>query len=322
MIYRVREDQGISSYFTGFEYLVKEIKSYIEVVFVGSNRYILLKQFQCMIDIPFYWVDVFTSEPFKGNPAAVCIINTEYDDSLYQKIAKEIGLVETAFTDKIDKNTYNLRWFTPRFEVQLCGHATIATAHVLSKEHHVKTPIYFQTLSGKLKVDIKENKVTLNYPTFTYEKLMDERILEPLGIEDYVEIRFWRESPVPSFFIVLRNEDQVKEIKPDYPRLIEVSEEFGIVGIIVTAPGKTPYDYVFRQFAPRAGINEEQGTGVVHCVAAPYWAEELGKNKMRAYQFSERGSEMEIELKDKIVKITGSAVQLIKGKMSISLPVE
>jgi PhzF family phenazine biosynthesis protein len=206
--------------------------------------------------------------------------------------------------------------------VKLCGHATIATAHVLCKEHNIKGPIFFHTLSGVLKADVKDDKVTLSFPVFEYDRIDDERILEPFGIDDYIEIRFRLESPAPSFFIVLRDQEQVINLKPDFPRLIDISKEFGILGIIVTAPGEDSYDYVFRQFAPRAGIYEDQGTGVVHCVAAPYWGKKLGKKKMRAYQFSERGSEMEVKLVDGGVKISGSAIQLIKGKMSISLPVE
>jgi PhzF family phenazine biosynthesis protein len=173
-----------------------------------------------------------------------------------------------------------------------------------------------------LKADVRDEKVTLSFPAFEYDKIDDEQILEPFGIDDYIEIRFRPESPAPSLYIVLRNQEQVMNLKPDYPQLIDVSKKFGVLGIIVTAHGEAPYDYVFRQFAPRAGIYEDQGTGLVHCVTAPYWGEKLGKKKMRAYQFSERGSEMEVELHDGGVKISGSAILLIKGKMSIPLPVE
>jgi PhzF family phenazine biosynthesis protein len=249
-------------------------------------------------------------------------MKTDQKNILYQKIAKEIGLAETAFTERINENTYKLRWFTPSFEAKLCGHATIAAAYVLCNEHDVKSPIFFHTLSGVLKADVQDEKVTLSFPTFEYDRIDDEQILEPFGIDDYIEIRFRLESPAPSFYIVLRNQEQVMKLKPDYPQLIDVSKKFGVLGIIVTAPGEAPYDYVFRQFAPRAGINEDQGTGVVHCVAAPYWGEKLGKKKMRAYQFSERGSEMEVELLDGGVMISGSAILLIKGKMHIPLPVE
>lgn len=210
----------------------------------------------------------------------------------------------------------------PSFEVKLCGHATIAAAHLLHIEHNVKGPIFFHTLNGVLKVDFEDDKVTLNFPSFEYERINDERILEPFGILDYNEIRFWLESPVPSFCIILREQEQLKKLRPDFSQLIEISKDFGILGIIITAPGEYPYDYVFRQFAPRAGIYESQGAGAVHCVLAPYWGKKLGKNKMRAYQFSERGSEMEIELNNNIVRISGSAICLIKGKMSVPFLVE
>jgi PhzF family phenazine biosynthesis protein len=125
--------------------------------------------------------------------------------------------------------------------------------------------------------------------------------------------------PTPAFFIVLDDEEKVRKIKPDFTRLIEVSRELDVIGITVTAPGDKEYDYVFRHFAPRAGIYEEQGTGSVHCVLAPYWNEILGKTKMNSIQYSARGSVMEVEVIGDKVLITGAATPLIKGTLSLNI---
>jgi PhzF family phenazine biosynthesis protein len=273
-----------------------------------------------MLDVPFYWLDVFTSEPFKGNPAAVCIMKTDLDDSIYQNIATELGLAETAFTEKIHENEYKLRWFAPVFkEVSLCGHATIATAYILNKNHNVQSLIRFHTRSGVLMAEVQGDKVTLNFPSYIYDKFEDERILEPFGIEEYLEIRYLPDQPTPAVCIVLKDQGQVEKIKPDFPRLVEVSNELDIFGIIITAVGEDPYDYVYRQFAPRAGVDEDQGTGIVHCVIAPYWGDKLGKTKMRAFQLSERGSMMDVEVVENGVKIIGSATSLVKGTLMLNI---
>jgi PhzF family phenazine biosynthesis protein len=270
-----------------------------------------------MTDIPFYWLDVFTSEPFKGNPAAVCIMKTDRQDSLYQNIAGELGLAETAFAEKIGPSLYKLRWFTPELEASLCGHATMATAYTLAKEHRVKSPIVFHTKSGSIKAEVSRSQATLEFPSFSIEKTDDERILEPLGIEDCVELRYTPASAIPKFTVILENQEQVRELWPDFSRLKELGGELGFKGVIVTGKGEAPYDYVYRTFAPGAGIDEDQGTGSVHCVIASYWRNRLGKTEMRSLQLSERGSEMIIRVVEDGVRITGSVRLLIRGTLSI-----
>jgi PhzF family phenazine biosynthesis protein len=267
-----------------------------------------------MVEVPFYWLDIFTSNPFKGNPAAVCLMKTDLEDALYQNIAKELGLSETAFAEKIDENEYKLRWFTPEMEMPLCGHATIATAYTLTTENGVPSPIMFHTLSGEMK-EVDENRVTLNFPFFSFNKTNDDRIMEAVGVEDYEEIRY-TDNP-PAYTAILREEKQVKELKPDFNRLRELCTELGVMGLIVTSPASLPYDYAYRTFAPGAGVDEDQGTGIVQCAIASYWKDRLGKNVMRSIQYSERVSEMDVEVIDEGVRITGSATPLIKGTILI-----
>jgi PhzF family phenazine biosynthesis protein len=268
-----------------------------------------------MVDIPFYWLDVFTSKPFKGNPAAVCFMKTDLGEELYQNIAKELGLSETAFAEKIGEQEYKLRWFTPEMEMSLCGHATIATAYTLNREYCVPSPMVFHTLSGEMKVEVDENLVTLNFPFFSLKKTEDDRIMEAVGGEDYGEIRY-TDNP-PAYTVILNDEKQVKELKPDFNRLRELCTELGVMGLIVTSQASLPYDYAYRTFAPGAGIDEDQGTGIVQCAIASYWKDRLGKSVMRSIQYSERVSEMDVEVIDEGVRITGSVTPLIKGSISI-----
>jgi len=137
-----------------------------------------------MTDIPFYWLDIFTESKFKGNPAAVCVLNKELDDETYQNIAKEINLSETAFPIKVSPSEYNLRWFTPTSEMPLCGHATIATAYTLATEYKEKSPIKFHTLSGDHLVEVDDNNVTLNFPRWSFEPKPNPKLCKLLGIED------------------------------------------------------------------------------------------------------------------------------------------
>ena len=265
-----------------------------------------------MTDIPFYWLDIFTSEPFKGNPAAVLLMKTDLEDKTYLNIANELGLTETAFTEKIGESEYRLRWFTPRGEVPMCGYATIATAYTLAKEYGVGSPISFHTMSGVLPAEINEDQVTINFPLYPLiKKTEDERLLEPLGVKNYVELRC---SDTPLIFMVeLENHEQVSKLNPD-PSIRNLLKEMNAYFIIATARGKKPFDYVHRVFNQGG---EDHGCGVAHCALGPYWQMKLGKSKMRSLQPTERGSEIFVELTDDATRITGSAKLLIKGTLSI-----
>ena len=267
-----------------------------------------------MNDVPFYWLDIFTSEPFKGNPAGACIMQTNLEDTLYQNIARELGLSETAFTEKIGDSEYNLRWFTPEIEMPLCGHATMATAYTLNSEYNVPSPILFHTQSGEMKVEVNGKKVTLNFPFFSFEKSNDTRILEAVDIQDYDEFRY-TDNP-PAFTVIINDEETLKTLKPDFNRLRELCDELGVMGLVVSSPADKPYDFAYRTFAPGAGVDEDQGTGIVQCVVASYWRDRLGKSVMRSIQHSERVSEMEVEVVENGVRITSSVTPLIKGTLS------
>jgi len=267
-----------------------------------------------MVDIPFYWLDIFTSEPLKGNPAAVCIMKTDLEDSLYLSIAKELGLTETAFTEKIGETEYKLRWFTSRREVPMCGYATIATAYTLAIEYGVKSPISFHTMSGVFPAEVEDNQVTINfplYPTSFMKTTEDERLLEPLGVENYIELR--RSDGPLVYMVELNSHEKVRELNPD-PRIRDLLKEMNAFFIIATARGEGPFDYVHRVFNQGG---EDHGCGVAQCALGPYWRSKLGKSEMRSLQPSERGSEIFVELTDDATRITGKATMLIKGTLTI-----
>lgn len=269
-----------------------------------------------MIKVPFYWLDVFTSQQFKGNPAAVCLMKTDYEDKVYQNIATELKLSETAFTENIRDNEYKLRWFTPTMEAPLCGHATMATAYTLFTKLDVKSPVMFHTMSGVMKVEKEKDSIALNFPFYSLEETNDLRILEPLGIRDCVEVSY---SNLGAFAVVLKDSNQVTDVKPDFAKLRESCVKLNILGALVTAKGSGSVDFVYRVFAPGAGVDEDQGTGIAQCAIARYWGSRLGKTRMRSLQLSERGSEMSVEVRESGVRITGKVTELIDGNLTLQL---
>jgi PhzF family phenazine biosynthesis protein len=269
-----------------------------------------------MLKVPFYWLDVFTSQQFKGNPAAVCLMKTDYEDKVYQNIATELKLSETAFTENIKDNEYKLRWFTPTMEAPLCGHATMATAHTLFTKLDVKSPIMFHTMSGVMKVEKEKDSIALNFPFYSLEETDDLKILELLGIRDYVEVSY---SNLGGFTAVLKESSQVSDVKPDFAKMREYCGKKNILGAIVTAKGSGSVDFVYRVFAPGAGVDEDQGTGIAQCIIARYWGLKLGKTRMRSLQLSERGSEMFVEIGESGVRIMGKVTELIEGHLTLQL---
>jgi len=267
-----------------------------------------------MTDIPFFWLDSFTSNPFSGNPAAVCLVETELEDSIYLKIAKELNLSETAFTQKTGEGKYRLRWFTPSGEAPLCGHATIAAAYTLYSEYDVKSPIAFQTISGEMTAEVEGNQVTLNFPQFPLTRSDDDEIAGTLGIQEYEELHFG--DVMRGFLFVLGSRQRVEGVKPDFRAFQEYCQANSLLGATVTAQGDGEYDYVCRVFMAGAG-GEDPVTGLAQCGLAPYWGKVLGKSMMRCYQLSERGGELSVEVVENGVRITGAATMLIKGTLTI-----
>lgn len=259
--------------------------------------------------IPIYQADAFTDKLFGGNPAAICPLQEWLPDETMQKIAIENNLAETAFFVK-NQAGYKLRWFTPEYEIDLCGHATLASAHILFTElGHQNDTIDFETVkAGVLHVKKDGDKYTMDFPSRPAipielpvglaEALSEKPPLEVLRSRDYL--------------LVYESEDDIRDISPDFFALSKMDT----VGVIVTARGKKA-DFVSRFFAPGAGIQEDPVTGSAHCNLIPYWAAKLRKNKLHAYQLSARGGELWCELKGERVLISGKAVTYLKGEIFV-----
>ena len=253
--------------------------------------------------ILFFEVHSFTQKIFHGNPAGVCPLDRWIDDDSMQRIAAENNLSETAFFVPKEDH-YELRWFTPTVEVDLCGHATLATAYVLF-DHlgYEGEAISFHTQSGELVVWKDNDFLVMDFPSRPAESTnIPEHLVAGLGRE--VEHVF----KAKDFLVVLENEQEVRELLPDFSELEKVDCE----GVIVTAPGDE-VDFVSRFFAPRMGIAEDPVTGAAHSTLTPYWAERFGKSQLRAQQISERGGDLWCRLSEDRVQIAGHAVLYVKG---------
>ncbi|MCL2261413.1 MAG: PhzF family phenazine biosynthesis protein [Fibromonadales bacterium] len=261
----------------------------------------------------YYVIDVFAEKLFKGNPAGVCLLEQWIDDEKLQNIASENNLSETAFLVKRD-GYYDLRWFTPAVEIDLCGHATIASAFVLLKFYETNIDeIKFKTMSGIMKVTKKSDIFYLDFPARKAHKTVDYKTFDESfscnnnGIYKAVD-----------FLVVFDNETQIRNIKINFSALKKIKEEAKMesdsFGIIITAKGDN-CDFVSRFFAPNAGIDEDPVTGRAHCTLIPYWAERLGKIKMKALQLSKRGGEIDCEHLGERVLIGGKAVLYLKGNI-------
>jgi len=267
--------------------------------------------------VPLYQIDAFTSKPFGGNPAAVCIMSCGLNDSLYLNIAEEMNLSETAFSERVGDAEYKLRWFTPAVEVLLCGHATLATAHALFEHEGEKAKeITFHTLSGALKARKTHDGIQLNFPRDDPEKVDPPmKLLEPLGVKKPVETFF---APRTKFLlVVVDSPKEIIELKPNFSGLLTVENPLGVKGICVTAKADDGHDFVSRFFGSWVGVNENPVTGSAHTVLMPYWTGKLGTKKMRAYQASKRGGELTLEMDESRVYISGEAATIVEGKILI-----
>lgn len=256
-------------------------------------------------------VDAFTDAPFAGNPAAVCVLPKPADEKWMQNVAREMNLSETAFLVKRDDGSFDLRWFTPVMEVELCGHATLASAHTLWEEGHLRPDAQarFHTLSGLLTADRKDGWIVLDFPEKREEKVdAPPGLLGALGVQaKYVGRNAF------DYLVEVESEDVVREMKPNFAALETVQAR----GIIVTARASSPgFDFVSRFFAPAAGVNEDPVTGSAHCCLGPFWATRLGKNAFLAYQASPRGGRVRVELKGERVLLGGHAVTVLRGELA------
>jgi len=260
--------------------------------------------------IPLYQVDAFTSRLFGGNPAAVCPLTEWLPDATMQSIAAENNLAETAFFVPQGEG-YLLRWFTPTVEVELCGHATLASGYVVT---HILTPewrsVRFDTLkAGPLEVMRDGDLLAMDFPCWPPEQeAADPRILAALG-----------KAPVGSFvargrtLAVYERAEDVAALRPDFAAMRQVMG----ADAIVTAPGADGIDFVSRYFAPNYGIDEDAATGSAHCVLTPYWAERLGKKQLRARQISARLGDLECTLHGDRITLAGRAVLYLEGTITV-----
>lgn len=263
----------------------------------------------------YYVIDVFTDELFKGNPAGVCILNEWLADSMLQKIAFENNLSETAFLVEKDEK-YELRWFTPKIEVDLCGHATLASAYVIFNYFDInRDEVYFSTISGLIKVYKKNEYLYLDFPS--------RPVLQCESFDTFDKafgIRCKSVFKAVDFLILVDNEQILLNLRPDFNTLKQIKKEVNIIddsfGVIVTAKGND-CDFVSRFFAPNAGINEDPVTGRAYCSLIPFWSKKLGKSKMTAKQLSERSGFIVCENAGNRVKIGGKAVCYLIGNITI-----
>jgi PhzF family phenazine biosynthesis protein len=261
-----------------------------------------------MAVIPIWQVDAFTNRPFSGNPAAVCLLDDERDASWMQSVAAEMNLSETAFLRRLDDG-FELRWFTPVVEVDLCGHATLASAFTLWKAGVVTAneSIRFHTRSGVLTAYYDADRIQLDFPASPPESCqVPADLVEVVGVDPTVvgKTRFW--------FFVVDSADSVRALKPDFRQLAEITSS----GVIVTASSEDPcFDFISRFFAPAAGIDEDPVTGSAHCCLGPYWGQLLGKTNMVGYQASPRGGIVHVRLNGDRVILGGQAVLIWKGEL-------
>ena len=253
-------------------------------------------------------VDAFTHQPFHGNPAAVCLLPQGPepawpDPDWMQAVAREMNLSETAYLLPQATDRWSLRWFTPTVEVELCGHATLASAHALWESGVTAPILQFDTQSGPLRAQrLEEGWIRLDFPATP-----PQPACEPDGLSQALGARpSWIGKSHFDYLVLLETAAQVHDLRPDHTRLAQLP----VRGVMVTAPGPGEFDFVSRFFAPGSGISEDPVTGSAHCCLTPFWAERLDKPRMRAYQDSARGGTLRIEHRADRVWLEGQAVSV------------
>jgi predicted PhzF superfamily epimerase YddE/YHI9 len=258
-----------------------------------------------------YQVDAFTDEPFKGNPAAVCLLERQASVTWMKGVAREMNLSETAFVSPA-RGGWRLRWFTPKKEVDLCGHATLASAKVLfGRDPALRVkPILFKTRSGDLFARWADGDVELDFPAMPYRRFSYES-----HVDRALGFRPW-DAVFSGDYYLFEAEDEaiIRKTIPNIPAI----EKLPMPEVIITARSKDPaYDFISRFFAPQLGIAEDPVTGSAHCLLAPYWAEKLGKREFTAYQASPRGGTLHLHLDGQRVMIRGAAVIIFVGELQV-----
>jgi PhzF family phenazine biosynthesis protein len=264
---------------------------------------------ECAVGLRIFQADAFTDKAFAGNPAAVCILTESRDDTWMQNLAREMNLSETAFLRK-QADGYGLRWFTPAVEVALCGHATLASSHILW-ETEMLAPTEqarFHTLSGLLTAERKGDWIQLNFPaTPEQSATAPPRLMQALGVTP----KYVGKSKF-DYLVEVDEEKAVRNLTPDFALLRAIQ----VRGVMVTSQATSPgYDFVSRFFAPGSGIDEDPVTGSAHCCLGPFWASRLGKNELTAYQASRRGGTVRVRVSGDRVYLSGKAVTVFRGEL-------
>lgn len=262
-----------------------------------------------MSELPLLQVDAFAERAFTGNPAAVCLLDGQRDATWMQNVAAEMNLSETAFVLRLNDG-FSLRWFTPTVEVNLCGHATLASAHALWEQNIVpeSAPVRFDTRSGTLTCRKDGALITLDFPAASLSATrVESDLIDALCVIPAVAVK-----ANDKLLVLLDSDDAVRNLAPDFSALARLPHS----GIIVTAAADgTDFDFVSRFFAPAIGIDEDPVTGAAHCCLGPFWAERLGSNEMTAYQASTRGGVVKVRVDGDRVILGGTAVTVCRGTL-------
>ncbi|PAM95523.1 phenazine biosynthesis protein PhzF [Flavobacterium sp. IR1] len=259
-----------------------------------------------------YFVDSFTSEKFKGNPAAVCLPDTELDSKTMQSIATEIGFSETAFIKQISDNIYSIRFFSPKTEIPLCGHATLASSKVLFDTTSLESIKFINFDNVELYIEKVGNKIKMQFPVYdTEEAEVPQKLIDALGISEVSNKRYSPKNKI--ILLEIKSASELANLKPDFTALI--NSHTGISGVLVTAVSDNEtFDFEYRYFWPWSGSNEDPVTGGVQTFLTKFWVEKLNKPKLNAYQSSLRTGTMSVELVDDKVFILGEAVKVLEGQ--------
>lgn len=263
-------------------------------------------------------VDSFTADPFRGNPAAVCVLEHPADPEWMQSVAAEMNLSETAFLHP-EPEAYRLRWFTPATEVELCGHATLASAHVLWEEGHLRPDqvARFDTRSGRLEARRVEDWIEMDFPSRPTSQPAPADVTDALASALGADPVYVGRNPF-DYLVELSTEAAVRAVRPDFGRLAEIARR----GVIVTAVAgeelsAVGVDFVSRFFAPAYGVNEDPVTGSAHCTLGPFWEQRLGRSELTGFQVSERGGLVRVHVRGDRVLLRGRAVTVLRGVLLV-----
>jgi len=263
-----------------------------------------------------YIVDSFTDQPFKGNPAGVCLLESPIEENKMLLIAQELGLSETAFIKKIENNSYSIRYFSPKMEIPLCGHATLAASKVIFEETNIPEIHFFNIQNLDLYIRKTENDIVMEFPIYkTTPSEVPDKLLNALGLNKIENAEYNKETNI--LLLEIKDTKQLQELKPNFEALFKSTNSLN--GVLVTAAASNDdYDFHSRYFWPWSGTSEDPVTGGTHTFLTPYWSKRLGKTKMKSFQSSKRTGFMEVELiSNEKMTIKGQEVIVFEGHLNL-----